>query len=137
VNDLEIQGKKLYTPLQIFFGSLFFGPFFMLYLLWKNFYVIGKFVEAKKVINYGSIFIVILVTCLQLAPNAINPLIPGLVIPFLYALVALQISTSLQLNKAQILDSQSFSPHQIWVILGYGVIFYIPWIATSFLMQYL
>ena len=82
----------VYSPLQIFFGSIFFGPLAMLYFLWKNFQNMQLFTEAKKVLFYGSIFVVVLVTCLKLSPSSISSLIIGLIVPFFYSLAALQIT---------------------------------------------
>jgi hypothetical protein len=38
----------IYSPLQIFFGAIFFGPLAMLYFLWRNFQNMHLFAEAKK-----------------------------------------------------------------------------------------
>jgi|TARA_B110000503_G_scaffold135527_1_gene216298 hypothetical protein len=135
MNNIEIQNKAIYSPLQIFFGSLFFGPLSMLYFLWKNFDIMKEPVKAKKVPYYGSIFIIILITCLKLTPPEINQLVPGIVVPFLYALVALQISTSLQMNKEAIIANPNYTLQPPWKVVAYGVILYLPWLAISFYMQ--
>ncbi|MBT3567084.1 MAG: hypothetical protein HN492_06340 [Porticoccus sp.] len=92
-------------------------------------------VKAKKVPYYGSIFIIILITCLKLTPPEINQLVPGIVVPFLYALVALQISTSLQMNKEAIIANPNYTLQPPWKVVAYGVILYLPWLAISFYMQ--
>ena len=135
MNNIEIQNKAIYSPLQIFFGSLFFGPLSMLYFLWKNFDIMKEPVKAKKVPYYGSIFIIILITCLKLTPPEINQLVPGIVVPFLYALVALQISTSLQMNKEAIIANPNYTLQPPWKVVAYGAILYLPWLAISFYMQ--
>ena len=125
----------IYSPLQIFFGSIFFGPLAMLFFLWKNFQNMQLFVEAKKVIFYGSIFVVILATCLQLSPSNITLLIPGLIVPFFYALAALQISTSMQVTKKDIEANSSWRIQSLWNIIGFGLLFYLPWELFFMLLQ--
>ena len=136
MNKMNIQ-REIYSPLQIFFGSFFLGPFAMLYFLWKNFYNMNRPVEAKKVIQYGFVFIVILTTCLQLSPAGMNQLVPGLIVPFFYALTALQISTSMQINKKEIKTSLNWAPQNIWSVLGFGLLFYLPWIGVLYAIQLL
>ena len=117
----------IYSPLQIFFGSIFFGPLAMLYFLWKNFQNMQLFTEAKKVIFYGSIFVVILATCLKLSPSSISSLIIGLIVPFFYSLAALQISTSMQVTKKDIKANTNWCMQSLWNIIIFGVVFYVPW----------
>ena len=117
----------IYSPLQIFFGSIFFGPLAMLYFLWKNFQNMQLFTEAKKVLFYGSIFVVVLVTCLKLSPSSISSLIIGLIVPFFYSLAALQISTSMQATKKDIKANTNWCMQSLWNIIIFGSLFYIPW----------
>ena len=117
----------IYSPLQIFFGSIFFGPLAMLYFLWKNFQNMQLFTEAKKVLFYGSIFVVVLVTCLKLSPSSISSLIIGLIVPFFYSLAALQISTSMQVTKKDIKANTNWCMQSLWNIIIFGSLFYAPW----------
>ena len=117
----------IYSPLQIFFGSIFFGPLAMLYFLWKNFQNMQLFTEAKKVLFYGSIFVVVLVTCLKLSPSSISSLIIGLIVPFFYSLAALQISTSMQATKKDIKANTNWCMQSLWNIIIFGSLFYVPW----------
>lgn len=117
----------IYSPLQIFFGSIFFGPLAMLYFLWKNFQNMQLFTEAKKVVFYGSIFVVVLATCLKLSPSSMSSLIIGLIVPFFYSLAALQISTSMQATKKDIKANTNWCMQSLWNIIIFGVVFYVPW----------
>ena len=135
MSNTRTQNKAIYSPLQIFFGSSFFGPLSMLYFLWRNFDTMKEPVKAKKVPYYGSIFIIILMTCLKLTPSEINQLVPGIVVPFLYALVALQISTSLQMNKKTIITNPNYIFQPPWKVIACGAMLYLPWLAISFYMQ--
>jgi len=117
----------IYPPLQIFFGSTFFGPLAMLYFLWKNFQNMQLFTEAKKVIFYGSIFVVVLATCLKLSPSSMSSLIIGLIVPFFYSLAALQISTSMQATKKDIKANTNWCMQSLWNIIIFGSLFYVPW----------
>ena len=117
----------IYSPLQIFFGSIFFGPLAMLYFLWKNFQNMQLFTEAKKVVFYGSIFVVVLATCLKLSPSSISSLVIGLIVPFFYSLAALQISTSMQATKKDIKANTNWCMQSLWNIIIFGVVFYVPW----------
>ena len=117
----------IYSPLQIFFGSIFFGPLAMLYFLWKNFQNMQLFTEAKKVIFYGSIFVVVLATCLKLSPSSMSSLIIGLIVPFFYSLAALQISTSMQATKKDIKANTNWCMQSLWNIIIFGSLFYVPW----------
>jgi len=120
-------GVPIYSPLQIFFGSIFFGPLAMLYFLWKNFQNMQLFTEAKKVMFYGSIFVVVLATCLKLSPSSISSLIIGLIVPFFYSLAALQISTSMQVTKKDIKANINWCMQPLWNIMIFGSLFYVPW----------
>ena len=117
----------IYSPLQIFFGSIFFGPLAMLYFLWKNFQNLQLFTEAKKVVFYGSIFVVVLATCLKLSPSSTSSLIIGLIVPFFYSLAALQISTSMQATKKDIKANTNWCMQSLWNIIIFGSLFYVPW----------
>jgi hypothetical protein len=117
----------IYSPLQIFFGAIFFGPLAMLYFLWRNFQNMHLFAEAKKVIFYGSIFIIVLVTCLKLSPSSISSLIIGLIVPFFYSLAALQIATSMQVTKKDIKANTNWCMQSLWNIIIFGSLFYVPW----------
>lgn len=117
----------IYSPLQIFFGSIFFGPLAMLYFLWKNFQNMQLFTEAKRVMFYGSIFVVVLATCLKLSPSSISSLIIGLIVPFFYSLAALQISTSMQATKKDIKANTNWCMQSLWNIIIFGSLFYVPW----------
>ena len=117
----------IYSPLQIFFGSIFFGPLAMLYFLWKNFQNMQLFTDAGKVMFYGSIFVVVLATCLKLSPSSMSSLIIGLIVPFFYSLAALQISTSMQATKKDIKANTNWCMQSLWNIIIFGSLFYIPW----------
>lgn len=117
----------IYPPLQIFFGSIFFGPLAMLYFLWKNFQNMQLFAEAGKVMFYGSIFVVVLATCLKLSPISMSSLIIGLIVPFFYSLAALQISTSMQVTKKDIKANTNWCMQSLWNIIIFGSLFYLPW----------
>ena len=117
----------IYSPLQIFFGSIFFGPLAMLYFLWKNFQNMQLFTEARKVMFYGSIFVVVLATCLKLSPSSMSSLIIGLIVPFFYSLAALQISTSMQATKKDIRANTNWCMQSLWNIIIFGSLFYVPW----------
>ena len=120
-------GIPIYSPLQIFFGSIFFGPLAMLFFLWKNFQNMQLFTEAKRVMFYGSIFVVVLATCLKLSPSSISSLIIGLIVPFFYSLAALQISTSMQVTKKDIKANTNWCNQSLWNIIIFGFLFYVPW----------
>ena len=117
----------IYSPLQIFFGSIFFGLLAMLYFLWKNFQNMQLFAEAGKVMFYGSIFVVVLATCLKLSPISMSSLIIGLIVPFFYSLAALQISTSMQVTKKDIKANTNWCMQSLWNIIIFGSLFYLPW----------
>lgn len=117
----------IYSPLQIFFGSIFFGPLAMLYFLWKNFQNMQLFAEAGKVMFYGSIFVVVLATCLKLSPISMSSLIIGLIVPFFYSLAALQISTSMQVTKKDIKANTNWCMQSLWNTIIFGSLFYLPW----------
>ena len=117
----------IYSPLQIFFGSIFFGPLAMLYFLWKNFQNMQLFTEARKVMFYGSIFVVVLATCLKLSPSSMSSLIIGLIVPFFYSLAALQIATSMQATKKDIKANTNWCMQSLWNIIIFGSLFYVPW----------
>jgi hypothetical protein len=135
VNEIVINELKMYSPPQVFIGSLFCGPLSMLYFIWKNFKTMGQSQKAKYTIIYGVLFLFALIGCLQLVPTQINPLIPGMITPFLYSLAAYQIVNSLQMEKDAIQESTNYSTQSNWRVAAYGVTLYLAWIAITFSLQ--
>lgn len=135
MNEIAINELKMYSPPQVFIGSLFCGPFSMLYFIWKNFKTMGQSEKAKYTIIYGVLFIFALIGCLQLVPPRINPIIPGIITPFFYSLAAYQIVNSLQMEKEAIQMSTNYSTQSNWRVAAYGVILYLAWIAVTFSIQ--
>lgn len=135
MNEITINELKMYSPLQVFLGSLFFGPLSMVFFLWKNFKTMGNSVGAKYTLIFGALFVLLLLLGFQLAPPNINPIIPNIIIPFIYALAALQMTNSWQMDKEAIADSMNYNAQSYWRVVVYGLPLYLVWYAMTVAIQ--
>jgi len=135
VNEITINELKMYSPLQVFLGSLFFGPFTLIFFLWKNFKTMGESAKAKYTLIFGTLFVLLLLLGIQLAPPNINPIISNFIIPFLCALAALQIANSWQMDKEAIADSMNYNVQSYWRVVAYGLPFYLVWFVMTVAIQ--
>tara|TARA_R110000822_G_scaffold60287_4_gene150188 strand:+ start:20646 stop:21071 length:426 start_codon:yes stop_codon:yes gene_type:complete len=128
MNEITINELKLYSPFQVTLGSFFGGPIAMVYFLWKNFKTLGKSDAARQTIIWGVVFNVVLLACLQFLPSNF----PEIAIPFVYALVAMQMASSWHMDKEDIEVSATFNFQSNWRVLIYSLVFFITWIACTF-----
>jgi hypothetical protein len=127
MDKITINELKIYSPIQVFFGSCLFGPITMIYFLWQNFKTLGQAQEARNTLIIGIVFIFVLIACLEFIPKEI----PGYVIQRVYSLFALLIAHSLQMTKKDIDEAPNYSTQSPWRVLAYGLGLYLAWAAIT------
>ena len=119
--------KKIYTPLQIAFATLIGGPAAAIYILQKNFRVLGNKSAANKTILFGLILAVVLVITVYFTPDEYQiPEYIGYVLLIIYISIPACIADSYQLKREDILKSDTyiFQPNE--KVLG---IAFVGWYA--------
>jgi len=95
----------------------------------------GESAKAKYTLIFGTLFVLLLLLGIQLAPPNINPIISNFIIPFLCALAALQIANSWQMDKEAIADSMNYNVQSYWRVVAYGLPFYLVWFVMTVAIQ--
>lgn len=128
MNEIKINELKMYSPNQVFLGSILGGPLAMLYFLWANFKTIGKLKEAKYTVIYGALFTLALILFLRFVPEQI----PGAIAQCTYSFVALIMVDTLQMNRDEVRAKDNYSFQSNWRVLAYAVGLYLMWLATIY-----
>lgn len=115
-NQMEL--KKIYSPNQIFGGSLWGGPIAAVYFLRSNYLELGDEEKAKKALSYGVLFILSIMAVLPFLPENF----PGMVLPLAYCLVSKQLAITTQLDKEAIEESAEHTFVSSWKVFGIGTI---------------
>ncbi len=129
--------KKIYTPLQIAFATLFGGPVAAIYLLQKNFRILGNKSAANKTILFGLILTVILVIIVYFSPDEYQiPEYIGYVFLIIYISIPACIADSHQLKREDILKSDTyiFQPNE--KILGVAFVSWYVLILVAAILAY-
>lgn len=119
---------KMYSPNQVFLGSILGGPLAMLYFLWANFKTLGKSKEAKYTVIYGAVFALALILFLRFVPEQI----PGAIAQCTYSFVALIMVDTLQMNRDEVRAADNYSFQSNWRVLACAVGLYLTWLAIIY-----
>jgi hypothetical protein len=109
---------KLYSPNQVFGGTLLGGPVALIYFLWKNFSALGDDSGAAKTMAWGAALIVAFIVVLPLLPESF----PGAPITFAVAFGAKALCEKLQKKKQEIADSPQYDFQATGSVWGYGLL---------------
>jgi len=131
----SVSEAKLYSPTQVALSAFCGGPFAAVFVLKKNFDVLGGGSNSKKTIIWGAIFIVVLLLMLPFLPEGT----PNVALPVAYAFAARSIAEKYQMSKKAILDSQQFSFQSNWnvfgISVGFAILFMLIFIGWIFTLQ--
>ncbi|TNF04349.1 MAG: hypothetical protein EP323_06825 [Gammaproteobacteria bacterium] len=130
MNDIVIKQPRLYTPLQIGLGSFFGGPVAMVYFLWQNFKTLDNQNGMQYCLAGGILFNVGLLLFMPMLPDHF----PGVVIPFLYSLVALSVAATWQMRRDAIEHSVHYLFQSNWRVLLISVILLLVWLGGAYLL---
>jgi hypothetical protein len=119
--------KKLFTPNQIFACSFFGGPMAMIYALWKNFQVLERPHDARQILFWGSLFIVGLLLFAPFLPDWAE-----LAIPIGYSIAARSIAANHQMQKEDILGSQTYAPQPVVNVAAIAIVFFLGFVFITF-----
>lgn len=109
----------VYSPRQIFAGSLLGGPIALVYFLRNNFQRLGKKAAAAQTLLWGVLFNIAILAAIPFLPKHF----PNYVLPLSYSWVARIIADTKQLNKGSIASSTQFDFHSNWRVFGLGFVF--------------
>lgn len=107
--------KKMYSPVQVGFGSLFGGPLATVYFLKSNFDSRGNLRRSRQTLWLGGLFSVFFLAIIPFVSGNI----PLAVMPACYVIPAILVVKNHQLSKHQIQcsDKYEFYPTQkVWVM---------------------
>jgi Mn2+/Fe2+ NRAMP family transporter len=118
--------QGIYSPRQIFWGTLFGGPFSLIYFLKKNFQAIGKINEAQKVVSLGLPVTLALLVLIVVIPFKLST-------PLFIACAFLgeNIARDQQFNNLQIPNELTFE--STWKVIGVTIVSLLIWAAIVFL----
>src|ERR1041385_123344 len=109
----------IYSPKQIFAGSILGGPIALVYFLRSNFQRLGNYAAGAQTLLWGVLFNITILAAMPFLPKHF----PNYVLPLVYSWVARGIANAKQLNKESIAASPQFCFHSNWRVLGLGVAF--------------
>jgi len=128
-----IPSKPLFSPGQVYTGSMLGGPLAAAYFIKKNFDALGNEQGSKRAVILGISFAVLLILILPFLPSKT----PNMVIPIAYSFAAYQVVKQYQRTKEQIAESAEYVFHSAWRVAGIGlfsmVIFLVPAIGVAYL----
>jgi len=121
--------KKLYSPYQILFSSLFFGPIVPVYFLTKNFNSLSKTTHAKITIFLGIAYVILfglIMRIIKIDAIAFYTEIAGSFLIFYLA-------TKFQMTRKEILQSTEYSFRSNWVVILESIC----WLILTLTLAYL
>ncbi|MDP1521165.1 hypothetical protein Q8A57_09315 [Porticoccus litoralis] len=130
MNDIVIKQPRLYTPLQVGFGSFFGGPVAMIYFLWQNFKTLDNQSGMQYSLAGGILFNVGLLLFMPMLPDYF----PGVVIPFVYSLVALSIAATWQMRKDAIEHSVHYLFQSNWRVFFISIALLVVWMLGAYML---
>lgn len=114
----QAAGRPLFTPRQVYAGSMLGGPFAAVYFIWKNFKTLGDGRRARRTLALGGVLSALFVLILPFLPEKT----PNLVIPLGYSWLAFYLVKALQKSKEQIAASELFTFQSNWKVAGVGLL---------------
>jgi len=109
---------KLYSPSQVFCGTLLGGPVGLIYFLRENFSALGDDSAMAKTVLYGGLLILGLLVIPLLLPKNF----PSIMFVIAYIVTAESISEKYQKTKQEIIDSPQHDFHSNWRVIGFGLL---------------
>jgi len=125
--EATVVDPKLYTPLQVRFGSFLGGPIASVYFLRENFRVLGKVSEARTTLIWGSAFVICLWASVPFLPTHF----PSYVVPLAYSYAAGSIAEKWQLQKQAIVDSGTYQVQSSWRVFGLALLFVLAFLIVG------
>ncbi|MBI1753150.1 MAG: hypothetical protein HY014_04615 [Acidobacteria bacterium] len=107
-------GQPLFTPRQVYAGSMLGGPLAAVYFIWRNFKTLGDGRRGRLTLVLGGIMSALLVLILPFLPERT----PNLVIPLAYSWLAFYLVKAFQKSKEQIAASGIFTFQSNWKVAG-------------------
>jgi hypothetical protein len=118
---------KLFTPLQVALGIFFGGPIAFSYFLRANFMAMGDKQKAERVLRYGLLLTLVLLSILPFLPDQF----PNYAIPIALAFVARHVVMSQQMTKEAIAESPRFTFQSNWRVFGAVVVCALLFLAIA------
>lgn len=118
---------KLYSPIQVLSGSFFGGPGAVVYVLWKNFRVLGNSSAATQTLVWGGLFIIAIFLVMPFLPERF----PNYALPIAYAALAQFIAQKYQMTKQAIAESEQYEFQSNWNVFAVSVGFLVAFVAIG------
>ena len=109
----------IYSPKQIFAGSILGGPIALVYFLRNNFLKLSNNRAAAHTLLWGVAFNLAIIISMPFLPKNF----PNYVFPLAYSWAARGIADTKQLSKESIASSSQFCFHSNWRVFGLSIAF--------------
>jgi hypothetical protein len=130
-----IDKTPIYSPAQVFAGSMLGGPVALVYFLRVNFQKLGNAKGMKHTVLWGAVFNLAVLAAIPFLPQKF----PKYIFPLAYSLAARSIVESRQLSKEAIANSTQFRFRSNWAVVLWSVLFLIGtllvWMGTLLLLD--
>src|SRR5262245_47613773 len=113
----------MYSPMQVFGGTLLGGPLAAVYFLWKNYRSLSNKSAAQETLIKGSCMIALLFLLVPFFPEGIPRVSPAL--PMLFAVAASSIASKDQMSKDAIALSEQHTFQSNWRVVCIGIAFFV------------
>lgn len=110
--------QPLYTPRQVYTGSMLGGPFAAVYFVWKNFKTLADERRSRRTLVLGGTLSALFLLVLPLLPEKT----PNMVIPIAYSGFAFYMVKTFQQTKEQIARSEAFTFQSNWRVVGVSLL---------------
>jgi len=124
--------QPLYSPKQVYTGSMLGGPIAAAYFIWKNFKTLADARRMKWSLGVGLGFTLLLISTLPFLPAKT----PNMVLPIAYSWVASYLVGRFQRTKVQIQDSETFRFHSNWKVVGVSLMAMVVFLIPAFGLVY-
>ena len=123
-----VQKIPIFTPNQVFLGSLLGGPFAGIYILGTNFKAMGKDRKARMLWLLGPLLVLSFFVI-----DFAWPTLPLQALPVSFALIACWISITRQMNKPEILASTTHESESNWRVAAVAFLGFIASVVLLYL----
>ena len=115
----SIRKISVYTPIQIFLGTLLGGPFAGVYFLGANFKAMHRDRAARLMWVLGPVLILVFLVVFVLI---VWPMVLFRSLPMMSALIACRISYTRQLSQREIRASTVYGPESNWQVVSVALL---------------
>jgi hypothetical protein len=130
--ESPVSRLPLYSPKQVYTGSMLGGPIAAVYFVWKNFKTLADERRSRRTLVLGGILSALFLLILPLLPEKT----PNMVIPIAYSGFAYYMVKTFQKSKEQITGSEAFTFQSNWRVFGVSILSLTMFVPLAFGMVF-